>query len=308
MDNKTNPDTSKFRELLFSLNLTQHVNVPTHQHGHILDLVITRSSECLVQNLQAQAAVISDHCPLTFNICIEKPVAPRKLVSFRKIKDIDPAEFKQDLAKSEVVVSPANEINDLIRQYNASLLAVLNKHAPVLTKNIVVRPHSPWFNDDIKLAKRARRQAERRWLSSGLTVHLDLLREARLRVNQLCANAKQQFYQMSIEKNRKDQKALFKLTNTLLYKKRDNRLPEHTEPGDLAERFATYFSEKIACIRQLFPTVSHQDCPIQLEACVPQMSQFVPILQNELKKLILSSNSKSCSLDPIPTTLLKESI
>ena len=41
LDVLDNNDSHKFKTLLFSLNLEQHVQIPTHQHGHTLDLVIT---------------------------------------------------------------------------------------------------------------------------------------------------------------------------------------------------------------------------------------------------------------------------
>ena len=41
IDNISDPRTQQFMSLLENSNLTQHVSFPTHQHGHILDLVIT---------------------------------------------------------------------------------------------------------------------------------------------------------------------------------------------------------------------------------------------------------------------------
>ena len=50
--NESNADNKKFKELLHSLNLKQHVEEATHNQGHILDLVITRCDELPVSNLQ----------------------------------------------------------------------------------------------------------------------------------------------------------------------------------------------------------------------------------------------------------------
>ena len=43
MDNKADWNATRFGELLDLFNLKQHVCVPTHERGHILDLVITRN-------------------------------------------------------------------------------------------------------------------------------------------------------------------------------------------------------------------------------------------------------------------------
>ena len=45
---------------------------------------------------------------------------------------------------------------------------ILDKHAPVKTRTIVVRPRVPLYTDEIRHAKRERRKAERRWRLSKL--------------------------------------------------------------------------------------------------------------------------------------------
>ena len=48
---------------------------------------------------------------------------------------------------------------------------LLNRHAPVKHKNTTNRSCLPWMNDAIKLAKRQRRKAERKWRASK--AHID---------------------------------------------------------------------------------------------------------------------------------------
>ena len=48
----------------------------------------------------------------------------------------------------------------------------MDKHAPVQTRRIVVRPHVPWYMDDIRKAKKERQKAERKWRSSKLEFDL----------------------------------------------------------------------------------------------------------------------------------------
>ena len=40
----------------------------------------------------------------------------------------------------------------------------------------------------------------------------------------------------------------------------------------------------------------------------PKLEKFRPVTQEETQKLIIGSPTKSCSLDPIPTFLLKECV
>ena len=43
-------DSIKLLELLESMALEQHVNPPTHEFGHSLDLIITRSSDSIISS------------------------------------------------------------------------------------------------------------------------------------------------------------------------------------------------------------------------------------------------------------------
>ena len=43
-----NSDTIRFRDLLDSMGLVQHVKQPIHEKGHTLDLITTRQSDNIV--------------------------------------------------------------------------------------------------------------------------------------------------------------------------------------------------------------------------------------------------------------------
>ena len=51
----------------------------------------------------------------------------------------------------------------LLPVFDNTLRSLLYRHAPVKHKNTTSRPCVPWMNDEIKLAKRQRRKAERKW-------------------------------------------------------------------------------------------------------------------------------------------------
>ena len=69
----------KFLDRLETFGLKQHVNVVTHRCGHILDLVITRSDDDLVLNLNVTDPIISDHLAVHCkNIAFKKPSYKRK--------------------------------------------------------------------------------------------------------------------------------------------------------------------------------------------------------------------------------------
>ena len=100
---------------------------------------------------------------------------------------------------------------------------------------------------------------------------------------------------------------MFKVANQLLHRDKQQSLPSHSDPKQLADEFATYFGEKIRKIRDSFPS----DLKEEIEKTgddthIPQFDTLPSISDEDLRKIIMSSKTKSCALDPIPTTLLKQ--
>ena len=76
---------------------------------------------------------------------------------------------------SEINLKLASIVNPTADTFHHCLRALLDK--PVSSKLMQVRKCSPWYNtitDLLQDAKMKRRQAERHWLTSGLTVHKDI--------------------------------------------------------------------------------------------------------------------------------------
>jgi exonuclease III len=307
-DDAMNADAQKFKELIHGYNMEQHVPEPTHTQGHILDLVITRNADIPILDLQVQAPLLSDHSPVMFRLPIGKPRATRKTCTFRKTKDIDIMEFKNDIQKSSLLISPADDVNLLVNQYNKELSSILDEHAPLQQKQIVIRPNCPWITNEIKKEKKSRRIAERKWRSSKLNVHLEIFRNAQRNVVKLCSKAKSAYYCSQIADCGKDQKQLFHIVNGLLKRGKSNSLPTHTESEELANQFADYFTGKIQKIRGQFPV---EQIPMSYQNklnSVPQLDKLQLTTEEELEKMILSSKTKTCMLDPIPTTILRASL
>ena len=126
-------------------------------------------------------------------------------------------------------------------------------------------------------------------------------------VTSMCSTAKSNFYTNKILENKGNKKELFNVANGLMHRNKTKPLPTHIDPKELADDFADYFSTKISKIREAFPPSDLQ--PHLEDKCdAPLFDTLQPTCEAELKKLIMAFNSKSCALDPIPTTLLKECI
>ena len=134
--------------------------------------------------------------------------------------------------------------DEIVTDYNNALSNIMDKHAPIITKEVCVRSRKPWYNDQIAQAKRERRTAERKWIKTKDPDDLKAVHLHRDKVTQLCSDAKKQFYQRKISDSSTDQKALFQIANELLYRKKDNSFPNSESSEELANRFVTYFCQK----------------------------------------------------------------
>lgn len=67
MDLMHSKDAETFNELLETFGLSQHVLVPTHIFGHILDLIITRSTNDLILGPINATFRLSDHFLVVFH-------------------------------------------------------------------------------------------------------------------------------------------------------------------------------------------------------------------------------------------------
>ena len=234
------------------------------------------------------------------------PVACPVYRTTRNIRNIDRTSLSEDL-KSVFSAIPCPSAD----QYSNILSSALDKHAPATKRKVVERKSSPWFSlvsEKLLDAKRKRRQAERKWLSTGLTVFKDMYKTAKHRVTKIVLKAKSVYYNQQISLA-SSSKQLYRITNNLLCKSKAKALPTLYPLSSLPDVFCNFFSNKIATIRhqldsQAIPTVP----PVSGSFLGKTFSVFQPVTESEVKSVIIKSAPKSCPLDPIPTQLLIECI
>ena len=89
-------------------------------------------------------------------------------------------------------------------------------------------------------------------------------------------------------------------------------LPTNSDKEDLAEKFSKFFTDKVANIRSQLDkqssSISHDDVHVSQHCNENVLDTFQQASIDEVKKIIMKSPSKSCSLDPIPTGILKQCV
>ena len=134
--------------------------------GHILNLIITRSSDNIIKGTPSLDSFLSDHCSVLCCLNVTKALATVKHISFRKLKSLDLVAFKNDIASSDLCNITSNDCNEVAELYNNFMRFILDRHAPMTSKRVFARPSAPWKSSNIIKAKRERRKAERKWRSS----------------------------------------------------------------------------------------------------------------------------------------------
>ena len=98
IDDLNDVNSIHFLKLLNTFNLCQHVSFPTHNSGHVLDLVITNASSNLVTCQFLLDTYISDHKTVCVDINLPKPKVNKVAFSYRPINKIDFTDFNQDIS------------------------------------------------------------------------------------------------------------------------------------------------------------------------------------------------------------------
>ena len=159
---------------------------------------------------------LPDHGAVHCCLHLSQPQPIRHLIQYRKAATINKHLLRGDIATSTLCIDPVTSAASLLEQYDTTLSTLLDKHVPVLTRTITIRPKVPWFNGDGKMAKQKRMQLERRWRQSRLTIHRNPFKEQRHHVSQLIASATSTYYTAKITEAACDITKLYNVMNALL--------------------------------------------------------------------------------------------
>ena len=106
-------------------------------------------------------------------------------------------------------------------------------------------------------------------------------------------------------------KKLFQIVDKLLGRGKSSSLPKHDSPVALAHILNDFFISKIVNTRseleKMLTTLQALKCPpldSLLKPSQTQLLQFIPTSSEEISFIIRKASKASCTLDPIPTSLL----
>ena len=311
-------DVVKFKDLLDSFNLMQHVTKPTNNFNNILDLVITsnyaQNSKSTfkpsISDVTVHDMSLSDHYLVNFQVdfikCVKKKT---KVIYHRHYKSIDRDVFRQDLS-----ILMFEQLSDYKNapfatrsvMFNNSLSDLLDLHAPLKEKVIKDVPGCSWFNHEYILLRRQRRKAEKVAAKSGLSIHKDIFVRLRKETTQLAKSLKKAHINNSLLLAKGDQKKLFSVFNNLVDGNHDAQLPDHQSEKELANRFSNFFIEKVKRIRDSFGSQESTSQLVPVSFSGKVLSDFELVTVNDMKCLIMEHGVKCSIADVLPADLINE--
>ena len=130
--------------------------------GLLFDLTMTHEKSTVTDSLESDHYCIKSY----FNVSVSKPSTLFRTV--RNMANIDRPSFIAELSS----VSEFSSV-EKANQYCDFLHTLLDKHAPPSLRKVMNHNSSPWFESiryELFMAKRERRQAERKWRNTKLTI------------------------------------------------------------------------------------------------------------------------------------------
>ena len=121
--------------------MVQHIQTTTHRNDHILDVIISRATDQPLRDVVVLPRRVSDHHAITAKLHLTRIRSKQPLITARRIKAIDRAEFVEDL---KVELSSLDwgtaSATSAAHHYQRALISTLHQHAP---SNCA---HGPWSN------------------------------------------------------------------------------------------------------------------------------------------------------------------
>ena len=304
----------EFISLLDINNFVNSVVGPTHVSGHTLDLVLSSINSDFVREVVVYPVDLrlSDHFLVLFSIIHPRVPSLRKTISFRNYRNVDRTEVARCVGLDLGAINTTGCSSFAMEQnYNTVMQRIEDLNCPVITKTILVRDGSPWFDTSVAELRRERRRAERQWRRLRTAESREAYVAAVGAVIARVSARKVDYYGGLVKSCGNDQKKLYAVFNNVMGKNRVSPLPVHSSEVQLATEFADFFRTKIERIRRTFDDPMDGELSVEL---VPHfrttvlLHQFEPVNAEKVLGYIRSSKKTCCPLDPFDASRLPESL
>ena len=168
-DRPDDPTSRQLIDLLATFGLSQHVGLPTHDLGGILDAVITRS-DLPAPSVSVIDVSLLDHRCVKFDMDLNRPSPVYDTFTKRSWRGFDIEEFRLALVKSPLCdvtfITAQTYVEEMTRMYNSAITNILERLAPSSEITRRKRKSDAWYDEDCRHQHRLTRELERRYRRS----------------------------------------------------------------------------------------------------------------------------------------------
>lgn len=175
---------TNLKNVLSNFNLKQVIDKPTRSvmnSSTLIDVLIVSSEIPIKESKSVEISErITDHNLIYTVLDLPKNKIIYKKINFRDYNNINPNIFEQhalQLPWHEIYNTPL--VDDKIYLLSLNIMHLLNKHAPIKTKKVKLKPHTPWITPNIRLMMKLRDKAHRDYKKNKSDAKLQYYRELR---------------------------------------------------------------------------------------------------------------------------------
>src|SRR6476661_2030171 len=283
------PATVALSDLLTCSHLQQHVNFPTHNRGHTLDLLISRTTSSTIDSVEWTIPFLSDHYAIQATLSVHTPSIPSRITkTIRSFRSIDTASFSNDILASNLYSSPPSNLNDYLTLFCSTLTSVLDKHAPLKTISFFPRIHKPFITPSIRAAQTVWSKLETIYRRTRSPSALLNFKNQSRALSKLITSSRRSYFRNLIQTCSNKPRQLWSALNILLSRKPPASLPYSSSDSSLASSFSSFFQDKISKLVLAFsPSLSQPSLtPTSGAPCKtpPLLSVFQPASTAEIQR------------------------
>ena len=120
-----------------------------------IDWVLTEDGGNMAVSNSTLGPYLSDQRMMNCMLTLPRCDVETKQVTYRKISEINCDNLIDHLYLDRM---DYNSLEDVMSELDARMKLALEKHAPKITKTVIVQNRSPWYNEEIKEQRRVARR------------------------------------------------------------------------------------------------------------------------------------------------------
>nr|CAI5869801.1 unnamed protein product [Callosobruchus analis]CAI5869804.1 unnamed protein product [Callosobruchus analis] len=295
-----NTEVQQFHNILYSYELSQLVEEPTHNSPtsqSLIDLIIS-SSKIQPPKVSVYDINVSDHLLTECQFSIYNRSQKCKYVTFRDYRNFNIDTFNAELDKTDFhSIFYTCGIDEKLQLFNKFILDIYDKYAPKRTVR-VTRNRAPWLTDNLKFIFSLRDSALTKFKNDKTKENWERYKELRNFSNRATENEKKAYLgtimaQGDVKKKWRTLKSMGTLKDS------DSTIPDHLSN---VERLSDYYSTDMTSV--LAPDLETLNKYLNSKLNNLESFNFTMTDENEVADILKAIKSKAVGSDNIGIDML----